>query len=324
MATQEEYSGRDDTGNGDGRSGGTGPGSHVSRAGAAGGPGSPDLALEYSLLGNPGRQVVLFLHGITGSRNYFFKKVRRLTRHYRLLLPDLPGFGDSPKPRTAYTLDFYRDTVRKTIVAAGCHREPIHIVGHSLGALIALEYAVRYPEQVDRMVWLSLPRFQNPRAAHEFFWKGSPNYRRLLNEHSMAENVAQWKRTGLPMIARYLFRIPLSVVRDSRKFTLNSLTSTLENCLLNYRVDPVLGQLEPRPVLLLHGRKDQVAPFCNVEELPGSYRYMQLVAIQESGHHIFLTHTRSCMRLIEQHLGDGSIGHANPAPTMRHPIGDLV
>ena len=278
-----------------------------------------DLVLDYSLFGDPGRPVVLFLHGITGSRNYFLKKVRRLTRHYRLLLPDLPGFGESAKPRTAYTMDFYRDTVRNTVEAAGCQHEPIHIVGHSLGATIALEYAVRYSEHVDRIVCMGLVRFQNSRMAHDLFWKGSPNYRRLLNEHSMAENLSQWKRTGLAMMAQYLVRFPLSVIRDSRKFTFNSLTSTLENCLLNYRVDTVLEKLQPRPVLLLHGRGDQVAPFDHIKELPATYPYMELVAIPRSGHHIFLTHTKSCMRLIEEHLRGASsalpdLAGAGPGP----------
>ncbi|MFQ5719326.1 MAG: alpha/beta fold hydrolase, partial [Acidobacteriota bacterium] len=223
-----------------------------------------DLVLEYSLIGDPPAPVVLFLHGITGSRHYFFKKVRSLARHYRLLLADLPGFGESPKPRTAYTIDFYRQTVRNTIMAAGCENDPIHIVGHSLGALIAVDYAVHHSDHVRRMVLLGLPRFEDSRVAHESFWKGSPNYRRLLNEHSMAENVAQWRRTGLPMMVSYIFRFPFAVIRDSRKFTLNSLTSTLENCLINYRVDPLLARMEPRPVLMIHGRRDQVAPFDNI------------------------------------------------------------
>ena len=244
-------------------------------------------------------------------------KLRELARHYRLLLPDLPGFGESPKPRTAYTLDFYRDTVRNTVEAAGCHRQPIHIVGHSLGALIALEYALRFPAHVDRMVLLSLPRFENAAVAHEFFWRGSPNYRRLLNEHSMSENLAQWKRTGLSMMVKYIWRFPLAVIRDSRKCTLNSLTSTLENCLLNYRVDEVLERIDARPVLLLHGRRDQVAPFDGVADLPERYASMELVEIPGSGHHIFLTHTKTCLRLITRHLSGAARSRPGPGPTRR-------
>ena len=271
---------------------------------------SPVL-LDYTLIGRRGAQPILFLHGITGSRRYFQRKARRLAERWQLFLPDLPGFGQSPKPRVEYTMPFYRDAVRRTVEAAGLDQKPLHIVAHSLGACIALEYSVAYPENVDRMVLLGVPRFADPRVAHGHFWRGSPNYRRLLNEHSMAENWAQWRRSGLAMAVQYMFRFPLSVIADSRKFTLNSLTSTLEHCLLNYRVDEVLEKHPRHPIRLLHGRLDQVAPFENIEELPRLYPNMDLHAVEDSGHHIFLTHTRFCLRLIEEHLG----GETVPIPS---------
>ena len=49
------------------------------------------------------------------------------------------------------------------------------------------------------------------------------------------------KRTGIEVTVRYMFRFPWTVLVDSHKFTLNSLTSTLDNCLLNYQVDSVLA-----------------------------------------------------------------------------------
>ncbi|TDI30338.1 MAG: alpha/beta hydrolase [Acidobacteria bacterium] len=260
------------------------------------------MNLAHTVLGPPDGQVILFLHGITGSRRYFLKKVRSLADRYRLLLPDLPGFGDSPKPRTSYTVEFYRDEVRRMVEALGCADQPIHIVGHSLGALISLEYAALYPGQVGRLVFLGLPRFEDSQAAHDYFWRGSASYRRLLNEHSLAENLAQVRRSGLAMSVQYVLRFPMAVLRDSRKFTLNSLTSTLENCLLNYRVDEVLERAPKIPILMLHGLLDQVAPLENVRALPESYANIRLVEIGGSGHHIFLTHTRRCLELMEEHL----------------------
>jgi pimeloyl-ACP methyl ester carboxylesterase len=270
------------------------------------------MPLAHTLIGRPDGRVILFLHGITGSRRYFLKKVRRLEGRYRLLLPDLPGFGDSPKPRTNYTVEFYRDAVRRTVEASGCADKPIHIVAHSLGALIALEYAALYPQHVGRLVLMGLPRFDNPQVAHDYFWRGSPSYRRLLNEHSLAENLAQFRRSGLAMTVQYVLRFPMAVLRDSRKFTLNSLTSTLEHCLLNYRVDQVLERGPRIPILLLHGLLDQVAPLENVRGLPDRYANIRLVEIEGSGHHIFLTHTRHCLELMEVHLA-GVAGTMAPA-----------
>ncbi len=172
------------------------------------------------------------------------------------------------------------------------------------------------------MVLLGLPRFDDPQVAHDYFWRGSPNYRRLLNEHSLTENLSQWRRSGLSMAVQYMFRFPISVIRDSRKFTLNSLTSTLEHCLLNYRVDEVLQRVPAVPTLMLHGRLDQVAPLDNVLDLPERHGSMHLVAIEGSGHHIFLTHTRQCLALIARHLSGTGGTAPEPALPGKKPLED--
>jgi pimeloyl-ACP methyl ester carboxylesterase len=173
-------------------------------------------------LGPTDRQAILFLHGITGSRRYWQRRVRPLSQRYRLVLPDLLGFGLSPKPEIEYTMDMFRDSVRTLVEEIGLADRPLSIVGHSLGSLIALEYAARYGAHVRRMVLFSVPRFSDPHTAHALFWRGSPHYRRLFNEHSLRETLAQMKRTGLEITLRYLLRFPWSVIVDAHKFTSRS------------------------------------------------------------------------------------------------------
>src|SRR5262249_3274392 len=160
-------------------------------------------------------------------------KVRPLSDRFRLVLPDLLGFGLSPKPRLEYRIEVFRDSVRSLIVDLDMARRPLVIVAHSLGSLVALEYAAIHGAHVERMILLSLPRFHDKETAHAIFWRGSPHYRRLLNQHSISETIRQMKRTGMEVTLRYLFRFPWSVLVDSHKCTLNSLTSTLDHCLLN-------------------------------------------------------------------------------------------
>ncbi len=258
--------------------------------------------LHYVERGRRDGPILLFLHGITGSRRYWDRKVRGLGRDHRLLLPDLPGFGLSPKPHIEYSMEFFRDAVRRFLERRRAADRPLTIVAHSLGSLIALEYAALYGGHVERMILLSLPRFSNPATAHEIFWRGSPHYRRLLNEHSLAETLAQMKRSGLELTLRYMFRFPWSVLIDSHKFSFKSLTSTLEHCLLGYRVDRILPSVPPLPTLLIHGEQDSVAPLANVRPLPGIYPHMRLETIRGTGHHLFLTHTRQCLDLIRSFL----------------------
>ncbi len=263
-------------------------------------------ALHYVDHGPRDAPTILFLHGITGSRRYWEKKVRPLARRYRLVIPDLLGFGLSPKPYLEYTMELYRNTVRDFVVECGLAGRPLVLVGHSLGSLIALNYAAAHPDHVTRMVLFSLPRYADPVTAHHLFWRGSTHYRWLLNEHSLAETISQMKRTGLELTLRYALRFPLAVLIDAHKFSFKSLTSTLDHCLLNYRIDDVLPQVPRVPTLLVHGEQDSVAPLDHVRGLPLQYPQMRLEVIRRTGHHTFLTDTRQCVTLIDQFLPDGS------------------
>ncbi len=262
-----------------------------------------DGPLHALRLGDPSARPLVFLHGITGSRRYWEKRVAPLQRQYRLVIPDLLGFGMSPKPPVDYTVSRFSTSVRDFLEQEKIAGRPHVLVGHSLGALISIQYAIEHPEEVEALVLLNLPRFRSSEEAHRLFWLGSPQYRKLLNEHSLVENLAQVKRSGVDLFLKYLVKFPWGVLADCRKFTMRSLTSTLENCLLNYRLDEVLPQLRPRPTLLVHGLRDGVAPFENIRHLPEEYPFMRLEVIPSSGHHAFLTHTRRSLRLIESFLG---------------------
>ena len=261
-----------------------------------------DGPLHALRMGDPSARKLVFLHGITGSRRYFHRRVTPLAKSHRIVIPDLLGFGLSPKPHVDYTIPRFSQSVRLLMQDEKIAGSPHVIVGHSLGALIGIHYAIEHPDEVEALILLNLPRFSSYEEAHRLFWLGSPSYRKLLKEHSIGENIAQARRSGVDLFLKYLVKFPWGVLADCRKFTMRSLTSTLDNCLLNYRLDDVLPRLRPLPVLLVHGQRDGVAPLDNIRHLPADYPYMRLEVIPSSGHHVFLTHTRRSLRLIEDFL----------------------
>ena len=261
-----------------------------------------DGPLHARRLGDPAARPLVFLHGITGSRRYFERRVAPMAKSYRLVIPDLLGFGLSPKPHVDYTIPRFSQSVRRLLEDEKIAGRRHVLVGHSLGALISIQYAIDHPGEVDALILMSLPRFSSYEEAHRLFWLGSPSYRKLRKEHSIGENIAQFRRSGVDLFLKYLVKFPWGVLADCRKFTMRSLTSTLENCLLNYRLDDSLPSLPPMPVLLLHGLRDGVAPFDNIKHLPAEYPFMRLEVIPSSGHHVFLTHTRRSLRLMEDFI----------------------
>lgn len=263
------------------------------------------LPLFCHTLGPQGAHPLLFLHGITGSYRYWERRVRPLAREYRVILPDLPGFGRSPKPDVHYTPELFLEALRGLLERLDLADRPLSIIGHSLGSIVGAEYVRRYPRGVQRLVLMNLPRFEDTELAHRIYWLGSPSYRKLLRQHSVRENLAQAGRTGWGLTLRSFWSMPWGTVADCRRFTLRSLTSTIEHCLLHYRVDDVLTTLLDLPVLLIHGGRDQVAPYSHVHRLPERFPNIRLVTLPASGHHVFLTDTRRVRRLIEEFVRNG-------------------
>jgi pimeloyl-ACP methyl ester carboxylesterase len=264
--------------------------------------------LVHRLHGDPGQPVLLFLHGITGSRNYWGRAVDRFADNWHLVLPDLMGFGGSPKPYLDHDMTGHVSALRGFLEQVGFAERPLAIVAHSLGALVSVEYALRWPGQVRQAVLLGLPVYANRREAHEYFLAGSPNYRRLVGEHSLAANLKSWRQAGAGMALRYLFAFSPKIAADSKSWTLRSLTSTIEHCLLGHRVQDRVERLarrtaDERPeMLLIHGERDQVTPLHRVEELLPRLPEVELETVDGTGHHPYRTHQRRVLERIEAFL----------------------
>ena len=124
-----------------------------------------DLADQQ--IGSEGPALV-FLHGIAGSGRYWAPRIMPLAKSFRLFMPDLLGFGRSPWPEAQYTIALHVSTVRQYLARVGLDGEPITIVGHSLGSILALEYAARFPGNVQSLVLFNLPCYENAHEARRF------------------------------------------------------------------------------------------------------------------------------------------------------------
>jgi pimeloyl-ACP methyl ester carboxylesterase len=96
-----------------------------------------------------GRDVVL-LHGLGGTRASLFEAAAALSQHYRVHVPDLPGFGSSSKPaRGAYNAAWFGEIMLGMMDALEVDRA--HLVGNSMGGRVALEIAMTAPERVHAL-----------------------------------------------------------------------------------------------------------------------------------------------------------------------------
>lgn len=110
----------------------------------------PGFEMPY-LDGGSGEPLVL-IHGFAGDKDNFTRVARFLTPHYRVLIPDLPGFGGTTRqPGAGYTIAEQVERLRAFLDQLSPGR--VHLGGNSMGGFIAAQFAATYPERVASL-WL--------------------------------------------------------------------------------------------------------------------------------------------------------------------------
>lgn len=106
------------------------------------------------LTGGHGDPLVL-LHGFGANKDNWTLIAGRLTKHFRVVAPDLPGFGDSSRREDArYGLDEQLARIAGFADALGLER--FHLGGNSMGGYLAALFAARWPARVSSL-WLLAP-----------------------------------------------------------------------------------------------------------------------------------------------------------------------
>ncbi|MGR8921738.1 MAG: alpha/beta fold hydrolase [Gammaproteobacteria bacterium] len=98
---------------------------------------------------------LLLLHGFGANKDNWTMIAPHLTRHFRVIAPDLPGFGDASRlEHASYGLDEQLERIGAFARALGLER--FHLAGNSMGGYLAAMYARRHGEQVESL-WLLAP-----------------------------------------------------------------------------------------------------------------------------------------------------------------------
>lgn len=212
----------------------------------------------------------VLVHGIGMGRTVFADLADRLGDGEVVAL-DLPGYGEAPEPRRVLTIERTADLVAAYLRARV--RRPAVIVGHSMGAQVALEVAVRHPSVVDRIVLVGPTVDPAARTA-------SRQLRRLL-----ADIAVESPRVIALGAREYLRAGP----RIRAKF----------RSMLVHRPEDKLP-LAHVPALVLRGEKDLVAPadWCRqvAETLPDG----RLEQIAGHGHETMIRDAAPAARLIRR------------------------
>lgn len=246
---------------------------------------------------------LVLLHGIMMSHWIFRSVLAPLQKLRDVIAIDLPGFGDSDRPREyGYDSPAFAATVNEVLEKLGVARADV--LGHSMGGGAALSLAVRNPERVSRLILVcpavyTLPLYPDhkllltrmgpflwkhvlPKRLFAQSWRGRHvrDPRVITDEH--VDHV--WERLNRPGGREAAFAAALALTK-----------------LNNNTADP--GRVKA-PTLLLWPEEDRLVPLAHGKRLLRSIPGAQLRVIPACGHDAFIERPEQLLRELTPFLED--------------------
>lgn len=231
---------------------------------------------------------MVLLPGLLASTRFWTEIEKKLDKNYRILNIDLLGFGRSPKPEDInYTIDDHLQSIIHTIDSAKISK-PFVLVGHSLGALLALILAMRHPKLVSRLILISPPIFYSPKEARENTIRYS-SLPKILLFGTIAKIVCFIFCNKLRFLTKYVVRrffkgLPDEVADDSLLHSYKSYIGSLENVYENQSFQGI-DRLRVKTIILL-GLLDRRARLDNIIKLAGKNEHITIRTYPSIGHQL--------------------------------------
>lgn len=249
--------------------------------------------LEASVENRTGKKVVVFLHGIGNSKKAWKEVTKGLPPHIKAVSIDLLGFGASPKPTWAtYNAKTQARSVQATLFSMGILGN-VTIVGHSLGALVAIEMARRYPLIVKQLILCSPPLYRPEKDDENSL---SPE-RVLRRSFRLAMKQPQEFLQLARVVGRYNILNKSFHIDDS---TIGSYMATLEAMIVNQTSLQDLGRLT-LPVHIMKGAVDPLIVTSNYNALQKDRKNMTLQTVA-AGHEVTGLYAGAVRRYLEKLL----------------------
>jgi len=168
------------------------------------------------------------------------------------------------------------------------------LVGHSLGATLAVAYAARYPEAVERLFLISLPYFADEDAAHSWFRHMPGGW--VYTNMATTALACLFTRRVVGRVLPYLLRdFPRPIAEDLVKHNVMSSTTSLWDVLYRHDVAIDAAALPSDiPVDCVHGTADETAPVEGVRVLARGRANWRTQYLDGVDHHPWLRKPYLC------------------------------
>lgn len=245
-----------------------------------------DILTVERIAGQLGATPIVALHGWGVSSELMQPVLERLSPlGYRLYAPDLPGFGGTAPPPTAWTVHDYANWVIEYLDA---HRlETAHLIGHSFGGRISLVLGAQHPHRISKIALSNsagVPSKQPPHIVlRQRAYKLIRSGLEAIGAHAAAHQLREW----------YAVRYGSSDYRTAQGVMRETFVRVVTQDLL-----PMAARVA-RPTLLFWGEKDADTPLWQARRLEKTLPDAGLIVFPGASHYAYLEHLDEFIRIVD-------------------------
>ncbi len=280
---------------------------------------SDGVRLHYSTTGRTAAPPVVLIQGLGADKQLWTLQRLALARQYRTIALDNRGAGRSDKPYGEYSLEQMADDTLAVLDHAGA--ADAHVVGASMGGVIAQILALRHPDRV-RSLTLACTACQQHAWRQELLaeWAEIAQQRGM---RAMTNAAARWT-IGPRSFRRISPAIgwlgPLALSRPPHAFAaqVGAILAASEE------LRDELGRISV-PTLVMVGNQDILTPRGDAEELAERIPTAELVVISGAAHGFMVEHGTTFNRILLEFLGRAEAAYRertadDPAGTVRRAV----
>jgi pimeloyl-ACP methyl ester carboxylesterase len=227
-----------------------------------------DNTVIHYLEAGQGPALVL-VHGLGGSSDVWSNDIGILAKTYRVIAPDLPGYGKSDRPRADYSIDYHAAMLKEFIDALG--ESKVAIAGHSMGGWIAAVFTLNNPEKVSHLILV------NSAGLH----------RETYPPVSLNPSTKEEQKTLLLALYADPSRVTERMINDQWEYR-RDIRATVQATLDSLKtrmplLDSRLADIKI-PTLIIWGKQDTLIPLEFAGQFAKGIHGSKLVVIDKAGH----------------------------------------
>jgi 3-oxoadipate enol-lactonase len=240
---------------------------------------------EIAYIDRGALQPVLLVHGFPLDHTMWDAQIESLSKHARVIAPDLRGFGQSPlgpvDPTRGITMERYADDLAELLdeLKLGAD-QPIIFVGLSMGGYIAWQFVRKYPARVRALALLDTRALADTDEAR-------------AGRLKMAENVGEWgsgrvaEMMGPKLAAASTFQTQPEVIAALRRVVETTSPAGIAAAQLGLAARPDMTSLLPEitiPTLVVVGAEDAISPPAEMQAIAAAIPNAEFVIVPHAGH----------------------------------------